>query len=549
MSRLVFQPHARQALKSGIDTIAEAVLPTLGPTARHVALEHAMRTRSPELLNDGGAIARRVLQLPERGADVGAMLLRETLWRQREAYGDGAATTAALYQAVFAEGCRFIAAGGNAILLRKHIESGMRAMLEDLQAQVRMIGEPAEIERLAASICGDSEIARRLADIFEVLGPHQPIEVREGGREMQHEFFLGSHWDAKVPSALVFEGRGGRLELEHTAWVISDFEMEDLPALVKLVTDVYKAGCDSLVIVAKSFSEQIIAAQGANRRLEDFTLIYLEPAGLPDEQEAALEDLALITGGRVLRQITGHQPDSIAAESWGRSELAWVDRNRFGILASRGDADAIEREIASLARRFAHSADERQAMVCRTRIGRLRGGSAVVWCGGSVESEIRYQQELIGRTITAIRAALLEGCLPGGGTALLACRHRLQARYEASGDIHARAACRILMAAAAAPCERLLVNAGHDAPGAVIHDLQASGNGTGYDAQAGQFVEMWRDGAVDSAAALMAAVRHGIGGAALALTVDAIVHRVNPPLAIEPGGLPASAKIGGIELT
>ena len=544
MSRLVFQPHARQALKRGIDAMAAAVLPTLGPGARHVALQHSIRSRSPELLDDGGTIARRLLQLPDRDADVGAMLLRETLWRQTEAYGDGAATAAALYQTVFEEGCRFITAAGNAMLLRKHLERGMKMMLEDLAEQVRMIDEPSEIERLAASISGDADIAKRLADIFEVLGPHQPIEVREGGRELQHDFFLGSYWDAKIPSTTVFEGRRGtRLNLEHTAWVISDFELDDLTALVKLVTDVYQAGFSSLVIMAKSFSEQIIAAQGANSRMRDFTLVYLEPSGLLDEQEAALEDVALITGGQVLRQAAGHRLDRIPAEAWGQSELAWLDSDRFGIIAGQGDAAAIQREIAALERRFAESGDERQAMVTRTRIGRLRGGSAVVWCGGSAESEIRHQQERITRTIAAIRSALLEGCLPGGGMALLACRPRLQARYESSGDIHERAACQILMRASAAPCKQLLVNAGHDAPGLIIHELQARRNGTGYDVQAGQFVEMAQGGAVDSAAAVMAAVRHGIGGAALALTVDVILHRPNPPLALNPSDRPSANQL------
>ena len=535
MSRLVFQPQTRQALKRGINALADAVLPTLGPNARHVALEHAVRTHSPELLTDGGTIARRLLQLPDPSADVGAMLLRETLWRQKTAYGDGSATTAALYQTVFEEGCRFIAAGGNAALLRKHLERGMKIILEDLAKQVRMIDKPSEIERLAASICGDPDIAKCLADIFDVLSPHQPIEIRAGGRQLQREFFLGSYWDAKIPSTTVFEGRrGARLNLENTAWIISDLDLDDLTALVKLAADVYQAGFSSLVILAKSFSEQIVAAQAANSRMQDFTLVYLQPTGLLDEQQAALEDLALITSGHVLHQAAGHRLDRIPAESWGQSELAWLDDGRFGILAAQGRIAAIEREIAALERRFAQSSDERQTMICRTRIGRLHGGSAVIWCGGSAESEIRYQQALIERTVAALRSALLEGCLPGGAISLLACQPRLQAHVEASRDPHKRAAGQILMKAIAAPCKQLLVNAGHESPGLIIHELQTRRNGTGYDVQTSQFVEMAQDGAVDSAAAVMAAVRHGISGAALALTVDVILHRPHPPLALNP---------------
>ena len=183
---------------------------------------------------------------------------------------------------------------------------------------------------------------------FEVLGPHHPIEVRDGGRDLHHEFFLGSYWESKAPSPIVFDGQAGaRIELKETAWLISDFELDDLQALVKLVTDVYQAGFSSLVIVAKSFSEQVIAAQGANSRMEDFKLVYLEATGLVDEQEAALDDLALITGGQVLRAIAGHQFGRITLDMLGKSELAWLDRNRFGIIASAGDEDQLEIEIAS----------------------------------------------------------------------------------------------------------------------------------------------------------------------------------------------------------
>ena len=549
MTRVLFQPQTREALKSGIDAMAGAVTPTLGPLTGPVALEDSTRKGSPELLDDGGAIARRILQLPDRGADVGAMLLRETLWQQRQRFGDATATTAVLYQTVMAEGYRFISAGGNAMLLRKQLERGIKVILDALREQIHMISDSAAFERLALSICGDSEIAAALADIFEVLGPHHPIEVRDGGRDLHHEFFLGSYWESKVPSSIVFEGQAGeRIELKETAWLISDFELDDLQALVKLVTDVYQAGFSSLVIVAKSFSEQVIAAQGANSRMEDFKLVYLEATGLVDEQEAALDDLALVTGGQVFQAIAGHQFGRITLDMLGKSELAWLDRNRFGIIASAGDEDQVEKAIASLERRFNDSTDERAGTIARKRIGRLRGGSAVVYCGGSSESEMGYQRELIERTIETMRNALMQGTLSGGGTALLRCIKPLQEMHDASSDMHERAAFQILMTAAEAPCRKLLANAGSVAPGVVVEEVLRRQNGAGYDLLSEKLVDMQTNGVMDSAGALISAVRKGIGGAALALTVDTIVHRVNPPLAIEPGGLPASTNMGSFEL-
>ncbi|MDE2818640.1 MAG: hypothetical protein OXI40_02780 [Chloroflexota bacterium] len=550
MARVLHQPQTRDAIKAGIDTLAGAVIPTLGPLTGPVALDDANRKGSPELLDDGGVIARRILQLDDRDADIGAMLLREALWEQRQSCGDGTATAAVLYQTVFNEGRRFISAGGDAMLLRQHLEAGIQIMLAALQEQAHEISSPAEIERLALSVCGDREIARTLMDIFDVLSPHSPIDVRDGGRDLRHEFFLGSFWESKVPSGIVFEGVAGeRIELKNTAWLISDFELDDLGALVALVTCLYEAGYDSLAIVAKSFSEQVIAAQGANKQMDDFTLVYIEPTGLVDEQEAALEDLALITGGQVLRTITGHSPGAVTPDMLGASELAWLDRERFGIIAGAGDEETVQREIAALERRFALSGDSRQQELLRSRIGRLRGGSAVVYAHGSSESEMRYQKGLIQRAIAAIRSALLGGVLPGGGAALLRCIDRLRENYGAGSDPQERAAGQILIGAATAPCRQLLSNAGHEAPGIVVDKILSGENGASYDLRADDNAAVRaEEGVIDSAAAVMTAVRNGIGGAALALTVDTIVHRVNPPLAIEPGGLPSSTDIGNIEL-
>ena len=549
MARVLSQPDTREALQAGVDALAGAVIPTLGPLTGPVALEDKNRGGSPELLDDGGTIARRILQLADANADVGAMLLREILWRQRQVYGDGAATAAVLFQTVFTEGQRFISAGGNAMLLRQALEAGTRLLLDRLRQQVRPLETKADKERLAQAVCGDGDIAATLADIFDLLGPHGAIEVRDGRRDLSHEFFLGSHWESKVPSNIVFDGViGNRIELKDTAWLISDFELDDLNGLVNLVTDTYEAGRGALAIVAKSFSEQIIAAQGANSRMEDFRLVYLEPPGLLEEQEAALEDLALITGGTVLRTITGHKLSSVRRAHLGESELAWVDRNRFGIIAGGGDKTIVEREVEVLEARFSRCDDERQRMVLRARIGRLRGGSAVVYAAGSSESEMQYQTDMINRTIAAMRAALLVGTLPGGGTALLRCRASLRERRADSTDLHERAAWDILRVAAEAPCRALLDNAGHAAPGLVIEEITAAGNGVGFDLNVGRLVDTHQQGAVDSAAAMLGAVRNGIGGAALALTVDTIVHRVNPPLAIEPGGLPSDTDIGNIEL-
>ena len=227
MARILFQPQTREALRAGIDTLAAAVTPTLGPLTGTVALDDATRGGSPELLDDGGAIARRILQLDDPDADIGAMLLREALWQQREQFGDGYGDRGrAVSKRIRLKGIASSARAAIACCCADASQKGMKLMLETLRQQVRAITESHEVERLAQSICGEPQIAATLADIFDVLGPHNPIEVRDGGRDLHHEFFLGSHWESKVPSNIVFEGRAGdRIELRNTAWLISDFEL------------------------------------------------------------------------------------------------------------------------------------------------------------------------------------------------------------------------------------------------------------------------------------------------------------------------------------
>ena len=220
--------------------------------------------------------------------------------------------------------------------------------------------------------------------------------------------------------------------MSKTAWLVSDFALDDLQALVKLVTETYQAGFDSLAIVAKSFSEQVIAAQGANSRMDDFKLIYLELKGLPDEKEAALEDLALLSGGQVLREIGGHRLDGVKRElpgrkrvGLGRPQSLWHYRRRR---RQRNQSRITCRNAGAVL--YVSSDDQRRAEILRMRISRLRGGSAVIYSGGSSESEMRFKQGQIKRTIAATRAGLLEGTLPGGGTALLRCLPSLQACYD-----------------------------------------------------------------------------------------------------------------------
>jgi chaperonin GroEL len=311
--------------------------------------------------------------------------------------------------------------------------------------------------------------------------------------------------------------------------LISDLELDDPRQLMPLVTEAMQRGIGSLLIVAASTSDTITAMLlAASRDPERFQAIAVKTPGVGlVEQAEAMEDLALLTGGRRLLKAAGDTLRGLSVEDLGRARRAWCDRKYMGIIGGRGDSRALRRQLAALKAGLAHTDEPLQLEALRKRIGRLSGGSALITVGGATESEITLREERAKRTAELLRAALREGVVPGGGVALLACRGRLRTMLEASADLDEQMACRILLRAVEEPLRVIVSNAGHE-PADVLARLQGAAEGTGLDALSGLVVDMAEAGIYDVAAAQKAAIRAAISGAATALTVDTIVHKRNP---------------------
>lgn len=521
--RVVFEPAASRGLAAGINQMVNAIRPTLGPHPRRTALEKHARDRAPELLDDAGTIARRVIQLADRDADMGAMLARHMVWRQRERVGDGAATAAVLLQSIYNQGLTYLASGGNAMQLRKHLEAGLGVILAELATMTTEVASQAQLTRLAQAACYDDELAAALGEIFHIIGDSGGLEIRTGyGREIRHEYVEGSYWEGGVlsPQMLLDKVRF-RTDLEDVAILATDYDIEEPAELVPLLDAMIGAGMPALLLIAHALKPAVMALllDPANRR----RILTVAVQAPPITAKGALEDIAILTGGRALRREAGESLRHSGLADLGRARRAWADKTYFSFTGGGGDPRAVRGHMAALraAQARAKTLDERQDF--QARMGRIFGGAATLYLGGATESELEARKELAGRAAEALRGALRDGALPGGGAALLACRPVLQRRLDASRTGDERAAYRILLRGLEEPARVIAGNAGAD-PDAMVARVHAAGPQFGFDAEAGAVVEMAQAGILDAANAVAAAVHAGVGTAAIALTTGVLIH-------------------------
>ncbi|MBN1815106.1 MAG: chaperonin GroEL [Anaerolineae bacterium] len=533
--RVVFQPKVQQGMQAGINQIVDVIRPTLGPRPRIVAMEKtAGGTFAPEMLDDGGTIARRIVQLPGRNEDVGAMYIRHVLWKLHEKVGDGTATAAVIFKEVYNQGLRYLASGGNAMRLRKYLEEGMKVIFGELDGMTSPLEGKEALARMAESICYDPPLAKMIGEIFDIIGIYGRIEVRSNRTNaLEREYIEGMYWQGGVLSRTMYTDQTRlRAELEDVAVLVTDLAIEDPRDLTKLLTVVAKAKIKALLLVAKEVSQPCIGLLTRPEITEKVKIVAVKTPGvLLQVQEQALNDLAILTGARPVLGAAGSTLRSVEFENLGRARNVWADKNYFGIVGGQGDPRAIREHIAALRTAHEREEDSEKRGKLEYRIGKLISGSAILKVGGFTQSEAKTRKELAERTATAIRAAMREGILPGGGVALLACRPALQQRLEEGTDLDERMAYRILLRAVEAPFRTLVENAGFE-PSVLLGEIDRAGAGYGFDAVAGQVVGMAEAGVLDATVVQKAAVRSGVGGAALALTTDVIIHRAAAPTAL-----------------
>ena len=532
---VVLQPAVARAFGSGVRQVVAAVRPTLGPTPRLVAAAKPFGG-SPELLDSGGAVARRIVALPDAAADVGAMYARSVIWRTHEEAGDGTATTAVIFQAVYEAGARWVAAGGDPQALRTHLGRASDLVLGALTAMSVPLRGKARFTQAALAACADWELACLLGEIFDVVGGEGQVDVRGApGRGSDREYVDGMHWPGGVQSALfVADSPDRRAVLEDAGLLITDLDLTDPGDVRGIVARARAAGLRGLVVVAQRLSDRAIGALTASQDPPGFRAIAVKTPGTGERARfVAMEDLALLTGGRVVARAAGDRVDDARDDWFGRARIAWADRDHFGVVGGRGDPRQLRRRVARLRSALQEERDDERGTALRNRLAKLLGGSATLWVGGASPTEAAARKANATRTVAVLRGIVVGGVVPGGGAAFLDCREALDAAAAASADAAERAALLLVARALEEPTRTIAANAGAE-PGAVLAGIAEAGRGVGYDARNGRVVRMADAGVVDSTAVAKTAARAAIAGAAQALTIAALVQHRSPAIATQP---------------
>ena len=534
---VVFQPSTYQGLQKGIDQLIKAIKPTLGPRPKTVVLERAFRDKMPEFLDDGGMIARRIIQIQNRDADVGAMFLRQVLWNVREYVGDGTATTAVLFGSIFQQGLHYITAGGNAMQLQHYLEIGLRVILSELDTMSRQIIGKQNLTHIARTICYDPELAGILGEIMDNVGEYGGVDLGTNySRGFRKEYIEGSFWpNSIIGSNYTNEPGSTQKILNEPAILISDLDVEDPQILIPLVESCIRAGERKLVLIAANYSESAIGLINAvNKDPEKFQLLAVTTPGMASNDQAYhMEDIAVLTSGVPRIKAAGDSLEYIKTDHLGHARQAFANKEYFGIIHGKGDPITRRSHISHLKKAYSNSKDNEERKRFQKRLAKFWNGSAALYIGGVNETETNQRKEMAERTIDALRGALREGVLPGGGVALLACRSALKTRISVDSEPEEYAAYRILIKAMEVPIRTLLINGGYD-DSEVMAELKLSPPGSGFDVNSGKIVSVTEAGILDVAAVVKAAVRAAVSGAGLALTIDVIVHHKNPEESMNP---------------
>lgn len=528
-----FSPDAIYALKDGIDWIANAVRPTLGPTPHIVALDQVFstNTRPPELLDDGATIARRIVEVPDAYVNMGAMLLRHVMWGVHERVGDGATTAAVLMQALVREGVRLSAAGWNPMMMRRGIEVGLERCLAALKDMARPVETEADVTGLAFAASGDMALAKRLGEIFDTLGADGHVEVQQGYRTgISHEYIEGAYWNSGwVSSAFATNDLQNEAKLTDAYVLVARDRIEKWEDIQHLLAAVAEKSAP-LFIVALDVAGTALNLLLANK--DKIKTVAVKAPSFGDVMERNLEDIAVLTGTHVVLNNMGALLTKVRLEDLGRARSVTVNKDYFGIIGGGGDPRLLRERIALVREQIRNTdaGDTDNLNALRLRLGKLVGGVAVIYVADATESASKEHRERVERTVSTVKQAQQGGIVPGGGMAYIRCLRALRGlKLAPEQQVGVDALARALEE----PLRVIARNSGVD-DGPVAARALEQKEGWGFNALTGAFEDMWAAGIVDPATVVQAALERGVSGALMALTTSVTVHRKDPPTVAEP---------------
>ena len=533
--QLLFSEEARKSLKAGIDTLAKAIRVTLGPRGRPVALDK--KFGAPSVINDGVSIAKEI-ELPDPFQNMGAQLVKEAATKTNDQCGDGTSTSVILAQSIVGEGFKNIAAGADSMALKRGIEKGVEAVVDELKKTSIPVKTREQVAQVAALSAVDQEIGNLIADVMEKVGKDGVITVEEGkGLQYETEYVEGMKFDrGYISPYFITNAEQMKVELEDPYILITDKKIsalnDILPALEKIVQT-----SKNIVIIAEDIEGEPLATLVVNKLRGTLNPLAIKAPGFGDRRKEMLRDIATITGGTVISEEIGRKLDSVTVEDLGRARRVVADKDDTTIVEGKGSKKAIEDRIKQIRSQIDTSTSDYDKEKLQERLAKLAGGVAVIKVGAGTEVELKEKKHRVEDALSATRAAVEEGILPGGGVALLNSIAGLD-KLAVSNDEATGVA--ILKRALEEPIRCIAANSGREGS-VVVNKIKESQPGVGYDAAKDELdVNMVERGIVDPLKVTRSALQYGASIANMILTTEALVTDIpekekTPPM---PGGYP-----------
>ncbi len=540
--QIKFADDARQKLLKGVNILAKTVVTTLGPKGRNVALDR--KWGAPNVVHDGVTVAKEI-ELEDPFENMGAQLAKEAASKTNDDTGDGTTTATLLAQAIINDGIKNLTAGANPMILKHGLEKGMDAIVEEVRKMAKKVKGTDEITQVATISAADPTIGKFIADALDKVGKDGVVTVEEGkGLAMEIDYKEGMEFDKGFASAyMVTNPDKMESEIEDPYLLITDKKIASVQDLLPFLENFVKVS-KNLVIIADEIEGEALATLVVNKLRGTFNALAIKAPGFGDRRKSMLEDIAVLTGGKVISEDMGRKFENITVEDCGKADKVWADKENCRIIGGKGDKKLIEARIAQIRREVEETTSEFDREKLQERLAKLSGGVAVINVGAATEVEMKEKKERVNDAVAATKAAIEEGIVPGGGVALLRARNVLEKVKKELIYDDERVGIDILYRALAEPLKQIAANAGADAGWVLRKVEEAKEQDYGFNALTMQFGLMLASGIVDPAKVTRSALQNAVSIASMVLTTEALITDI--PEKKDAPAMPPGGGMGGM---
>jgi chaperonin GroEL len=532
---IIFDEKARQAVLNGVQTLAKAVKVTLGPRGRNVVLDK--KWGSPTITKDGVTVAKEI-ELEDRYENMGAQMVREVATKTSDVAGDGTTTATVLAEAIFREGLRNVTAGSNPMGIKRGIDKAVKAVVDDLKKISKSVKDPKEIMQVASiSANGDEEIGKIIADAMDKVGKDGTITVEEAkSMDTTLEVVEGMQFDkGYISPYFVTEKETMEAVLEDAYILIYEKKLSNMKDLLPILEKVAQKGKPMLVI-SEDVEGEALATLVVNKLRGTLSACAVKAPGFGDRRKAMLEDIAILTGGKLISEDLGIKLENIKIEDLGKAKRISIDKENTTIVEGAGKHADIQGRISLIKKQIEETTSDYDKEKLQERLAKLAGGVAVINVGAATETEMKEKKARVEDALHATRAAVEEGIVPGGGVALLRCVPAVD-KLELEGDEKVGAT--IVKRALEEPLRQLVNNAGMEGS-VVVEHVKKEKKAVGFNVSTEKYEDLYEAGVVDPTKVTRTALQNAASVASLLLTTEALVTEVpekkKPAAAAPPGG-------------